>query len=113
MHSSQYRSRSRSPRPGESTIAPNDNGGYGFCHRCNAPHDWAKNEYMNCRPPLDVVQFGEHRMSLAYREALYQLCSDYTTEEIVGSFLGHNPNFPTEEQWLRGVRPNHSSLLGF
>jgi len=28
-------------------------------------------------------------------------------EEVVGSFLGHNPNFPSQEEWME--QPNEES----
>ena len=70
---------------------------YGWCSRCAKHHDLSKNEHMDCVPPLHIVRFGPYRLSREYREALNEYCSAYTTEEIVGSYLGYNPHFPTEE----------------
>ena len=45
-------------------------------------------------PPLDVVRFGDVVMDREYREALYRERPHYTAEEIVGTYLGHNPMYP-------------------
>ena len=54
---------------------------------------------MRCIPPLHVLEFGKYTMSFPYRKALYEFAPYYTTEEVVGSYLGYNPNFPSEEDW--------------
>jgi len=72
----------------------------GFCHRCNTTHDWRTQEYMECIPPPSVLLFGPYRIDPAYRLALNGVCDAFTTEEVVGSFLGHNPYFPSQEAWL-------------
>lgn len=46
-----------------------------------------------------MLHFGEHQISKEYRAALYQFAAIYTTEEVVGSFLGHNPHFPSQTRW--------------
>lgn len=71
----------------------------GFCDRCEAHHDWMADEHMNCIPPVKVRQFDRHVLSKAYRAALYGKCFFYTTEEVVGSYLGHNPHFPSQAEW--------------
>ena len=45
-------------------------------------------------PPLDVVRLGDVVMDREYREALYREHPHYTAEEIVGTYLGHNPMYP-------------------
>lgn len=54
---------------------------------------------MNCIPAFHVLRFGNHTLSKPYRAALYTYCPYFTTEEVVGSFLGHNPNFPSQQKW--------------
>ena len=54
---------------------------------------------MDCVPPKHVRQFGEYRLSLEYRDALYDHASYYNTEEIVGSYLGYNDEFPSQDKW--------------
>ena len=54
---------------------------------------------MSCIPPRHVLQFGEYTISMRYREALWKEYSFYTTEDVVGTFLGHTPNFPFESEW--------------
>ena len=71
-----------------------------FCDFCNKRHDWRKKEYMECKPPLSVLCFGKYRIDPVYRLALYEHASFYNTEEVVGSFLGHNPYFPSQEEWM-------------
>ena len=64
---------------------------------------------MDCIPPIEVLQFGAYRLDSGYRRALDIFCPLATTEEIVGSYLGHNPNFPTQEKWLRKQRKESTS----
>jgi len=71
-----------------------------FCDFCKKRHDWRKKEYMECKPPLSVLCFGKYKIDIAYRLALYEHGSFYNTEEVVGSFLGHNPHFPSQEEWM-------------
>ena len=64
-------------------------------------------------PPLNVCRFGHVTMDQEYREALYQNHPHYTAEEIVGTFLGHNPHYPSgkeEEDWF--VREGIGMLCG-
>ena len=49
-------------------------------------------------PPLNVCRFGHVTMDQEYREALYRDHPYYTAEEIVGTFLGHNPHYPSEQE---------------
>lgn len=71
------------------------------CPTCGKPaHDFAVEEAMDCVPPRGVLQFGEHIIDKDYREALYKYNPRYTSEEVVGSFLGHNPHFDSQDAWL-------------
>merc|ERR1711972_431631 len=71
------------------------------CNRCGKYHDWDKGKYLDCRPPLSVLRFGGTIiLDRSYRAALDAFCSLYTTEEIVGSYLGRNPHFPSQEKWF-------------
>jgi len=74
----------------------------GHCMQCDKEHDWQKEEYMECVPPIHVLCFGEYILDPKYRQAVYQHCKQYNTEEVVGSFLGHNPHFPSQEKWIKG-----------
>jgi hypothetical protein len=80
----------------------------GFCKNCKKVHDWAHDdaEHLNCVPPLNVLRFGDHVIPREYRDALHAfsksitICNRfYNTEEVVGSFLGHNPHFPSCAEW--------------
>ena len=53
-----------------------------------------KEDEENMIPPQDVVKFGDVEMDREYREALYREHPYYTAEEIVGTYLGHNPHYP-------------------
>jgi len=66
------------------------------------PHDWINNEYMTCIPPEHQLRFGSFTLDAGYKAALYAHAAYYVTEEVMGSYLGHNPNFPSEEDWLAG-----------
>jgi len=83
-----------------------------FCDACNKKHDWRKEEYMECKPPLSVLCFGEYKIDPAYRLALYNHGSYYNTEEVVGSFLGHNPHFPSQEEWIEQQNEESSDQDG-
>ena len=72
------------------------------CPTCGEdPHDFKVEEARNCVPPRDVLQFGEYKLNKKYREALFADAPFFTVEEIVGSFLGHNPNFPDQKEWQK------------
>ena len=64
------------------------------------PHDWENEEYMNCVPPEKQLKFGGYELDVDYKAALYAEYPFYTTEEVMGSYFGHNPYFPSQEEWL-------------
>lgn len=71
------------------------------CGTCQKrAHDFTREEALNCVPPRDVLTFGQYVIDHRYREALYQKYPFFTTEEVVGSYLGHNPHFPSQEDWI-------------
>jgi len=74
----------------------------GYCAQCDKEHDWQEDEHMKCMPPIHVLSFGEYTLDSKYRQAVYQHCKQYNTEEVVGSFLGHNPYFSSQEKWISG-----------
>lgn len=81
-----------------------------YCVTCKQPnHDFAKEDASQCVPPSWVFQFGQHRLSGAYRAALFAVFPHYTVEEIVGSYLGRNPLFPSQFQWEREQREASTS----
>lgn len=57
-------------------------------------------EYFESVPPPEKCDFGDYQIDPRYRAELYRNFPDYTGEEIVGSYLGHNPNFPSQREWL-------------
>jgi len=74
----------------------------GECPTCGRrAHDYRKEEALQCVPPPDVLQFGDYIIDAEYRRALWSKFSFYTTEEVLGSFLGLNPYFPKQEEWLK------------
>ena len=72
-----------------------------ICPTCGKEaHDFEREEIMDCVPPRNVLKFGNYVIDKRYREALYRKFPNYTAEEVVGSFLGYNPNFPDESEWF-------------
>jgi len=77
-----------------------------FCFHCRKQHDWRqKDENMTCISPLSVLMLNEYEIDPTYRQNLYQKCMLYNTAEILSSFLGHNPHFPSQEQWIQHSVP--------
>ncbi len=73
-----------------------------LCASCGqAAHDFANEEALGCIPPREVLQFGPHKLSREYRDALIAAYPYYCTEEVVGSFLGRNDKFPSQDEWIR------------
>ena len=71
------------------------------CPTCGkAAHNFKKVEALNCVPPKDVLQFGEYIIDKVYRDVLYEKHPRYTSEEVVGSYLGHNPYYPSQSAWF-------------
>jgi hypothetical protein len=56
-------------------------------------------ENLNKIPPREMVQYGEYCLSMEYKLALFEDYPSYTIEEIVGSYLGYNPGFPSQEEF--------------
>jgi hypothetical protein len=72
-----------------------------ICESCGKmAHDFSTEDGFECVPPKDVLTFGPYTISKEYRNALYKEFPMYTTEEVVGSYLGHNPFFSSEGEWL-------------
>jgi|2_EtaG_2_1085320.scaffolds.fasta_scaffold07162_2 hypothetical protein len=46
------------------------------------------------------VQGITHHINPEYKDELYASASYYTIEEIMGSYLGYNPYFPSYESWV-------------
>lgn len=77
------------------------------CPTCGkAAHNFSKVEALNCVPPRSVLKFGEYRIKRSYRDALYAAHPYYNAEEVVGSFLGYNPYFPSEDDWFLEKKGN-------
>ena len=66
---------------------------------CGEYHDFEQEECSMCIPPKEVLIFGSYHIDSVYREELYNECPFYTTEEIVGSYIGENPNYPSYDIW--------------
>tara|TARA_Y100000004_G_C8716157_1_gene328089 strand:+ start:81 stop:314 length:234 start_codon:yes stop_codon:yes gene_type:complete len=45
------------------------------------------------------TSYETHELDLEYKLAIYDAHPYYTAEEIVGTHLGHNPYFPSFEEW--------------
>jgi hypothetical protein len=73
----------------------------GACPTCGKKaHDFQKEEVLDCVPPGDILKFGHYEIDKEYREALFNEYPFYTVEEVLGSYLGHNPHFPSQDEWL-------------
>ena len=59
--------------------------------------DFANEEILDAIPPRERLQFGPHTIDQTYRDAMFDEFPDYTAEEVVGSFLGKNPHFPSQD----------------
>lgn len=71
------------------------------CPTCGKnAHNFTDEEVLNCVPPKNVLRFGDFEINRAYRDELFLKHPNYTAEEIMGSFLGHNPIFPSQDEWL-------------
>jgi len=57
-------------------------------------------DYEDSIPPLNMYKFGKYEIDTDYRQELYEEYPFYTGEEIVGTYLGHNPYFPSQEEWF-------------
>lgn len=77
------------------------------CPTCGKKaHDFEKEEVMNCVPPEEVLKFGPYEINKEYREALYKEFPFYTAEEVVGSYLGYNYSFPSQDVWIEQQNEN-------
>lgn len=78
------------------------------CQTCGKKaHNFEKEEALNCIPPKDVLKFGPYEIENEYRNILYIKFPFYTTEEVLGSFLGYNPNFPSQTVWFEEREENN------
>ena len=62
----------------------------------------------NTVPPPDQYIFGEYHIDPQYRKQLCAVYPFYTSEEIVGSYLGYNPYFPSQAEWLQKLDESDS-----
>lgn len=112
------------------SAAMSGNDGIAYCASCARDHDWTlyrckglggpkDDRYSKrhqlapshfCVPPLTVVQFGECTMTGGYRAALFASNRLLQTEEIVSTFYGSNPYFPSHENW-EAKRAAHQKRL--
>lgn len=71
------------------------------CPTCGkTEHNFLIEEAFECVPPRGVLNFGSYVIDKEYREALFEEFPMYNTEEVVGSYLGHNPYFPSQAVWF-------------
>lgn len=74
------------------------------CPSCGKKaHNFEKEQVLDCIPPINVLKFGKYQLNKEYREALFEEYPFYVAEEIVGSFLGKNNLFPSQEDWLSEI----------
>ncbi len=60
-------------------------------------------EYINQVPDKEETRFtidgDSYKINLGYKLFVYFYHPDYTIEEIVGTYLGHNPYFYSFKEW--------------
>lgn len=56
-------------------------------------------------PPVQQLEFGSTVLDKLYRKELYEEFPHYTVEEIIGTYLGHNPFFPSQTAWRNRRQP--------
>ncbi|SPY35873.1 Uncharacterised protein [Porphyromonas cangingivalis] len=79
----------------------------GKCPTCGKKaHNFEMEEALYCVPPRDILKFGQYQIDKEYREAVYEEFPFYTTEEVVGSYLGYNPHFPSQNAWFEQKEEN-------
>lgn len=61
-------------------------------------------EHLARVPPPEQLEFGSYVLDEEYKRKLYEEFPYYTSEEIVGTFLGHNPHFPSQVAWENARR---------
>jgi hypothetical protein len=57
-------------------------------------------KYLDRVPSPKTCEFGPYQIDPKYRKEIYKRFPFYTIEEIVGSYLGHNPHFQSQHDWL-------------
>ena len=57
-------------------------------------------KYLDRVPSPKTCKFGPYQIDPKYRKEIYKRFPFYTIEEIVGSYIGYNRYFPSQEQWL-------------
>ena len=50
-------------------------------------------------PPRQQLEFGSYVLDEVYKKELYKEFPDYTVEQIICTYLGHNPFFPSQTAW--------------
>ena len=50
-------------------------------------------------PHCQQLHFDSYVLDEVYKEELYKEFPHYTVEEIIGTYLGHNPYFPSQIAW--------------
>ena len=63
--------------------------------------EWKPDQkYLDSVPSPKTCKFGPYQIDPKYRKEIYKRFPHYTIEEIVGSYIGYNRYFPSQEQWL-------------
>lgn len=72
---------------------------YIVCNSCGQrAHNFDEEEALMCIPPRDVLKFGDIVIPAEYREQLYFTHPQFTTEEVVGTYLDHPDQFIVDNQ---------------
>ena len=73
-----------------------------LCRTCGLKkHRFNKEIHLACVPNFAVQKICGVKIPRAYRRDLYAFSDFYTGEEILGSYLGHNPYFPSYADWKK------------
>ena len=81
------------------------------CQTCGKKaHNFEREEPLQCVPPKYALKFGSYEINPEYREALYDEYPFYTTEEVVGSYLGYNPYFPSQLHKKHGLKKKNRKM---
>tara|TARA_R100000655_G_scaffold10222_1_gene24820 strand:+ start:1618 stop:1902 length:285 start_codon:yes stop_codon:yes gene_type:complete len=73
-----------------------------LCRTCGLKkHRFNKEIHLSCVPNFAVQKICGVKIPRAYRKDLFAFSDFYTGEEILGSYLGHNPLFPSYADWKK------------
>tara|TARA_R110002020_G_scaffold6394_6_gene27261 strand:+ start:363 stop:647 length:285 start_codon:yes stop_codon:yes gene_type:complete len=73
-----------------------------LCRTCGLKkHRFNKEIHLACVPNFAVSKICGVKIPRAYRRDLFAFSDFYTAEEVIGSYLGKNPYFPSYTNWKK------------